>query len=105
LGFLPAITFSQSKKDARIEHLIYAVLENIPDNLYDLPAGVQRVVLYDVESNLPKVYLRSEDLRVELTQKLTKMGLKVVFLPEFETKINLKINQLLQYYQEADCKK
>jgi hypothetical protein len=71
--------------------LIYAVLENIPDNLYDLPAGVQRVVLYDVESNLPKVYWRSEDLRVELTQKLTKMGLKVVFLPEFETKINLKI--------------
>jgi hypothetical protein len=91
IGFLPSISFSQSKKDARIEHLIYAVLENIPDNLYDLPAGVQRVVLYDVESNLPKVYLRSEDLRVELTQKLTKMGLKVVFLPEFETKINLKI--------------
>jgi hypothetical protein len=91
LFYFNSVLHAQSKKDARIEHLIYAVLDDIPDNLYDLPAGVQRVVLYDVESNLPKVYMRSEDLRVEITQKLTKMGLKVVFLPEFETKINLKI--------------
>ncbi len=82
---------AQIGKEARIEHLINAVLNDIPNNLYDLPAGVQRVVLYEVESNIPKVYLRNEDLELQLTSKLTQMGIKVVFLPEFASKINLKI--------------
>jgi hypothetical protein len=82
---------AQRGKEARIEHLINAVLSDVSNNLYDLPAGVQRVVLYEVESNIPKVYLRSEDLELQLTSKLTQMGIKVVFLPEFAAKINLKI--------------
>jgi len=91
LGLVSNSSFAQIGKEARIEHLINAVLDDIPNKLYDLPAGVQRVVLYEVESNIPKVYLRSEDLELQLTSKLTQMGVKVVFLPEFGSKINLKI--------------
>jgi hypothetical protein len=87
----PQLLTAQIGKEARIEHLVNAVINDIPNNLYDLPAGVQRVVLYEVESNIPKVYLRSEDLELQLTTKLTQMGIRVVFLPEFASKINLKI--------------
>lgn len=90
-GLVTKNAHAQVGKEARIEHLINAVLNDIPNNLYDLPAGVQRVVLYEIESNIPKVYLRSEDLELQLTTKLTQMGIKVVFLPEFASKINLKI--------------
>lgn len=90
-GLFTKNVHAQVGKEARIEHLINAVLNDIPNNLYDLPAGVQRVVLYEIESNIPKVYLRSEDLELQLTTKLTQMGIKVVFLPEFASKINLKI--------------
>jgi len=90
-GLLSNSSKAQIGKEARIEYLVKAVLDDIPNKLLDLPAGVQRLVLYEVESNIPKVYLRSEDLELQITSKLTLMGVKVVFLPEFDSKINLKI--------------
>ena len=83
--------YSQLTKKERIETLIQAVLNDVSNNLYDMPAGVQRVVFFEVDSDIPKVYLRPEEMEAILTSQLTKMGIKVVFLPEFGSKINLKI--------------
>lgn len=88
---LSAQVAAQNNKQPRIEYLINAVLDKITEEVYDMPPGVQRLVMYEVESNIPKVYLSSGDLESQVVRKLTKMGLKVVYLPEFDSKINLKI--------------
>lgn len=82
---------AQNNKAIRTEQIIASVLNSIPDNLYDLPAGMQRIAILEVESNLPKGFLRSEDLKLEIMMKLMNAGLKIISIPEFETKINLKI--------------
>ena len=83
--------FGQKNQAIKTQHIVSAVINSIPDNLYDLPAGMQRIALLEIESNLPKGFLRPDDLKMEIALKLMNVGLKIISIPEFETKINLKI--------------
>lgn len=79
------------RKGDRIEVQLNYLLGKVPYNMQDVPLNTRRIALFDIRSEIPKVYLSMPDLRNQLTQQLMNSGLQVLMVPEFDDRVTLKI--------------
>ena len=94
LAYMPSMLMSQSqgtRKGDRIEVQLNYLLGKVPYNMQDVPLNTRRIALFDIRSEIPKVYLSMPDLRNQLTQQLMNSGLQVLMVPEFDDRVTLKI--------------
>jgi len=82
---------SGTRKGDRIEVQLNYLLGKVPYNMQDVPLNTRRIALFDIRSDIPKVYLSLPDLRNQLIQQLMNSGLQVIMVPEFDDKVTLKI--------------
>lgn len=82
---------SGTRKGDRIEVQLNYLLGKVPYNMQDVPLNTRRIALFDIRSDIPKVYLSLPDLRNQLIQQLMNSGLQVLMVPEFDDKVTLKI--------------